>query len=60
MINQMTGYFRAMRSSMSPGALIDLFLDRIEKLSVLVLPAQADKPPYDAAEIRVRVKRFRA
>ena len=45
----------------SPGRLIDRlvdkFLDHIEQLSSLVVPAQADRPTY--AKIEARVEQFR-
>ena len=36
--------------------LVDKFLDHIEQLSSLVVPAQADRPTY--AKIEARVERF--
>ena len=36
--------------------LVDKFLDHIEQLSSLVVPAQADRPTY--AKIEARVQRF--
>jgi hypothetical protein len=48
----------------SPGRLIDRFIDKfldyIEHLSSLVVPAQADIPSYAKAKIEARVERFGA
>jgi hypothetical protein len=62
MINPILEHRLATTSCMSgPGRLIDRlidkFLDHIEQLSSLVVPARADRPTY--AKIEARVERFR-
>jgi hypothetical protein len=62
MINPILKHRLATTSWMSsPGRLIDRlidkFLDHIEQLSSLVVPARADRPSY--VKIEARVERFR-
>lgn len=42
---------------LNPGCLIEIFLDRIEKLRSVLVPDKADNPPY-RAEIEARLEQM--
>jgi hypothetical protein len=61
MINQLVERKQSTSSwVLSPGFLIDRFLDNIEKLSSFVLPLKIVDPSYREAEIEARLERFGA
>jgi hypothetical protein len=61
MINQMAERIRgASLSMLSPGFLIDRFLDQIEKLSGMIVPAQADKLSCEETRIEAFLDQFAA
>ena len=45
---------------LDPGRLIDRFLDYIERLGSLALPARTDNPSYADAKIKPRLERLGA
>jgi hypothetical protein len=61
MIEQMIARVRDARSwILSPGQLIDRFLDHIDKLNTFVLPGTVDNPAYRHVEVKARLERFGA
>ena len=59
MLKRIMGYVQDLRAwATSPAALLDQFLDHLDKLHRFVLPAAADNPAYRYVEVDARRRRL--